>query len=218
MSQSFGNITNSSKINPSSGYGKRPSPKRGASSNHKGIDLPYPSGTDITSPLDGIITAAQDTSPDGCGGLIKIDHGTVNGSKLVSKFCHVSGFAGKKVKDSVKQGDVVGKSGGGTNDPMKGTSTGSHIHFEVLKDGNNVDPTPYYNQSFSVTKQELPDLTDLETDDDDESDSLKKSVVQKTVDLFKPILKPILDKFSINPFNENVKLDEEIKRIKELLK
>jgi murein DD-endopeptidase MepM/ murein hydrolase activator NlpD len=42
-----------------------------------------------------------------------------------------------KEGDRVRKGDVVGKAGN------TGTSTGIHLHFEILKDGKHVNPLSY---------------------------------------------------------------------------
>ena len=83
----FGNITNSGKAKISSKYGPR-NIGPGRSRNHKGIDIAYPSGTAITSPLDGVVERAASSAPK-CGGLLVINHGEFNGKKVKSKYCHV---------------------------------------------------------------------------------------------------------------------------------
>lgn len=121
-------------------YGPRNSPidpitgKRG-SSNHKGVDLAAKSGSPVYSPLDGVVIVVRDTGDNPCGGLLQIDHGT-----LVTKFCHLRQF-NTRVGKNVKKGQVVAYSGGGPKDPMRGTSTNEHLHYEILhKDGSPYDP------------------------------------------------------------------------------
>lgn len=103
---------------------------------HKGVDL---SGTDKTlvAPCDGVIgssTIIKDKSnlTWQWGNYIRID--TADGLKIF--MCHM---AARKVKvgQKVKAGDVVGIEGN------TGYSFGSHCHFEVRKNGESVDPTPY---------------------------------------------------------------------------
>lgn len=106
------------------------------SKNHKGVDISAASGSPVYAPADGKINAARDTTPDGCGGFISIDHGS-----LVTKFCHLKQWLVRE-NDKVKKGQVIGYSGGGPNDPHKGTSTGPHLHYEIIdKNGIALNPT-----------------------------------------------------------------------------
>ena len=103
---------------------------------HKGVDL---SGTDKTlvAPCDGVIGSSTIITDKSnltwqWGNYIRID--TADGLKIF--MCHM---AQRKVKvgQKVKAGDVVGIEGN------TGYSFGSHCHFEVRKNGESVDPTPY---------------------------------------------------------------------------
>lgn len=103
---------------------------------HKGVDL---SGTDKTlvAPCDGVIGSSTIITDKSnltwqWGNYIRID--TADGLKIY--MCHM---AQRKVKvgQKVKAGDVVGIEGN------TGYSFGSHCHFEVRKNGESVDPTPY---------------------------------------------------------------------------
>lgn len=103
---------------------------------HKGVDL---SGTDKTlvAPCDGVIGSSTIITDKSnltwqWGNYIRID--TPDGLKIF--MCHM---AARKVKvgQKVKAGDVVGIEGN------TGYSFGSHCHFEVRKNGESVDPTPY---------------------------------------------------------------------------
>jgi len=105
--------------------------------NHPGVDLKAASGTEIKSPADGKVLDAE-FKDNACGGTIQIEHG--NG--FVSRYCHC-----KDIKVSagqiVKQGEVVGLSGGAKGDKGAGRSTGAHLHFELKKNGQLVDPLDY---------------------------------------------------------------------------
>lgn len=103
---------------------------------HKGVDL---SGTDKTliAPCNGVIGSSTIITDKSnltwqWGNYIRID--TPDGLKIF--MCHM---AARKVKvgQKVKAGDVVGIEGN------TGYSFGSHCHFEVRKNGESVDPTPY---------------------------------------------------------------------------
>ena len=159
----FGNITNTGKAKISSKYGPR-NIGPGRSRNHKGIDISYPSGTSITSPLDGVIERAASNTPK-CGGLIVINHGEFNGKKVKSKYCHVKKVNVTKGQE-VTKGQIVGISGGGKNDPGRGNSTGPHIHFEIYENGVNVNPQPYYENSPSGQQTQLPSKIDTDNEND----------------------------------------------------
>lgn len=104
---------------------------------HPGVDLFANSGTEVKSPADGKVIDAG-MRDNGCGGTIYIEHS--NGFK--TRYCHI-----KKINvnqgDIIKRGDLIGLTGGAKNDPGAGHSTGAHLHFEVYKDGNLVDPMDY---------------------------------------------------------------------------
>ena len=120
--------------NITSKYGRRTT--KVGSKNHKGIDLAAKSNSPVYAPLDGIVTAARNSEPNPCGGFIKIDH-----DNLITKYCHLSRISVRQGQQ-VKRGQVIGYSGGGKNDPMPGSSTGSHLHYEILdKSGIAQNPT-----------------------------------------------------------------------------
>lgn len=111
----------------SSEFGLRNS--KSGSRNHKGIDISTPSGSPVYSPLDGVVEAARDTTPNPCGGFIQLNHNSVH-----TKFCHLSRIS-VRTGEQVKRGQLIGYSGGGKNDPMRGRATGAHLHYEILNSG-----------------------------------------------------------------------------------
>jgi murein DD-endopeptidase MepM/ murein hydrolase activator NlpD len=113
------------------------------SKNHKGVDIAAPSGTPIYAPKDGVVLSARDTSPNGCGGFIELKHDNV-----FTKFCHVSRWTVNQ-GSMVKQGQVIGYTGGGPNDAHRGSSTGSHLHYEILN-SNKVAINPLSAQNNLV--------------------------------------------------------------------
>ncbi|WP_238403228.1 murein hydrolase activator EnvC family protein [Paenibacillus mesophilus] len=114
----------------SSGFIHRINPVTKRSENHKGIDIPAPAGTEIHAAAPGTVIIAQWVS--GYGNTIVIDHG----GGLQTWYGHARGLAAKE-GDQVKAGDVVSYVG------STGQSTGNHLHFEVRKNGDPVDPIPY---------------------------------------------------------------------------
>jgi peptidoglycan hydrolase-like protein with peptidoglycan-binding domain len=104
---------------------------------HHGIDLKADSGTPIKSPLDGQIIDAE-IRADACGGTIRIQHA----DGLTSRYCHCKQINVKNGQ-SVKKGEIIGLTGGGQGDSGKGRSTGPHLHFELYKNGQIVNPVQY---------------------------------------------------------------------------
>lgn len=98
---------------------------------HAGIDIAGNIGDPVYAADNGRVVYAQ-YNDGGYGNLVQIDHG--NG--YVTYYGHNSELC-VKVGDVVGKGDVVAKLGN------TGRSTGPHLHFEVRKNGEPVDPTPY---------------------------------------------------------------------------
>lgn len=108
-------------------YGYRINPITKNKDFHKGVDIALPIGTDIHAGHDGIVTSAfYDTS---YGYYV-----VINGEKgIQSKYAHCNTLA-VKVGEVVKAGDVIAKSGN------TGNSTGPHLHLEILKNGQYLNP------------------------------------------------------------------------------
>jgi murein DD-endopeptidase MepM/ murein hydrolase activator NlpD len=114
----------------SSGYGYRNAPTRGASRNHKGIDIPGPVGTPIYATADGTIGRAQWVS--GYGKYVEINHGNL----VQTRYGHLSAMnvvPGQRIR----KGDVLGYMG------STGRSTGSHLHYEVRIAGEAINPMAF---------------------------------------------------------------------------
>jgi murein DD-endopeptidase MepM/ murein hydrolase activator NlpD len=96
---------------------------------HTGVDWGAPIGTPILAAGAGVIIKAEFTS--GYGRHIEIQH--ANG--YVTTYSHMSGFArGMAPGVHVMQGQVIGYLG------QSGLATGPHLHYEVIINGNYVDP------------------------------------------------------------------------------
>ena len=100
---------------------------------HEGIDIRAALGTPVRAPGDGKVIDATDhyRSGDAWGKVVVIDHG----HGLVTRFAHLDSYLVKK-GDKVRAGDVIAAVG------TTGKSTGPHLHFEVIQDGEMVDPAP----------------------------------------------------------------------------
>ncbi|RRR77019.1 MAG: M23 family metallopeptidase [Candidatus Viridilinea halotolerans] len=98
------------------------------------LDILTPSRTTIRAAAAG--TVIFRASSGAYGGLIKIRHA----GGLVSYYGHLQRFD-VALGQAVSKGQAIGLSGGGSNDPMRGTSTGAHLHFEVRdRDGGRTLP------------------------------------------------------------------------------
>ena len=105
------------------------------SKDHKGIDMRAPIGTPVKTIAGGKVTVAQ-SGIRGYGTAVYIDHGIINGKKVVSIYGHLS-KCNVKVGDNVKPGQVVAKSGN------TGVSQAPHLHVTILENGKAVDPKKY---------------------------------------------------------------------------
>ena len=125
----------------SSGFGMR-NIGGSASKNHKGVDITAPVGTAVYAPQDGTVVRAADTSPNGCGGFVKLHH---TGLNVHTKFCHLSKWVVKS-GDQVKKGQLIGYTGGKKGAQYAGNSTGPHLHYEVIGgDGLAMNPTKVHS-------------------------------------------------------------------------
>lgn len=96
---------------------------------HKGVDWTAPAGTPIFAAFDGQIVFQGDGGS--YGNLVRI--ADKDGSE--ARYAHMQGFAvANGVGTVVKAGDVIGYVG------TTGLSTGPHLHFELYRDGEAVDP------------------------------------------------------------------------------
>jgi hypothetical protein len=158
--------SNGKKVTITSPYGMRNGKM------HHGLDLRAKQGSNILAIADGVVTTVVLDSPI-CGGTLRIDHGTIDGKKIYSRFCHVSEFL-VDVGDEVKQGQIVAKSGGTPGTKGDGRTTGPHIHFEFGINGSAVNPKQYYDEMSEWTGTPIqPDKTEDETEDETDSDKNK---------------------------------------------
>jgi len=108
-------------------YGNRRDPFLGRLAFHGGIDFRTPTGTPIYSTGTGIVVHAGRNG--GYGKMVEIDHG--NG--ITTRYAHLSAVEVRE-GDHLTIGVRIGKSG------STGRSTGPHLHYEVRRNGNAVDP------------------------------------------------------------------------------
>jgi murein DD-endopeptidase MepM/ murein hydrolase activator NlpD len=111
----------------SSAYGWRSDPFHGKARFHSGIDLASAYGREVPVAAAGRVTFAGERGA--YGQLVVVEH--ENG--LETRYAHLSTIEVRAGQD-VALGDVVGRVG------QSGRATGPHLHFEVLLDGERIDP------------------------------------------------------------------------------
>jgi murein DD-endopeptidase MepM/ murein hydrolase activator NlpD len=114
----------------SSYFGERMDPFNGEEAFHKGVDFASDAGADVLAVAAGIITFAGPR--EGYGNLVEINHG--NG--YLTRYAHNEQVL-VSVGEEVERGQALAVVG------STGHSTGPHVHFEVLKDGRQIDPMAY---------------------------------------------------------------------------
>jgi murein DD-endopeptidase MepM/ murein hydrolase activator NlpD len=116
----------------SSTFGARSDPFTGRQAFHKGIDFAGREGNDVVAVASGVVTWVGDRY--GYGEMVEINHG--NG--YATRYAHNAENL-VSVGDTVKRGDVIARMGD------TGRATGPNLHFEVLLDGQAVDPLTVIN-------------------------------------------------------------------------
>lgn len=123
-------------------YGYRVHPISGEKDYHKAIDIAVAQGTEIIAAHDGTVTTA--TWHDSYGYYIALD----DGESLVTKYAHCSQLL-VSAGQQVQKGDVIAKVG------STGDSTGPHLHFEVIKNGQYLNPL-YFSETNDDGSGNLP--------------------------------------------------------------
>ncbi|ADY28528.1 MULTISPECIES: M23 family metallopeptidase [Cellulophaga] len=135
-------ISNEDLTRMASGYGWRSDPFTKVRKMHWGMDFTSPRGTPIYASGNGTVTRA-DASSTGYGKHIRIDHGY----GYLTLYAHLSKYnvtAGQKVK----RGDLIGFVG------STGRSEAPHLHYEVWKDGDRINPINFYYGNLSALEFE----------------------------------------------------------------
>src|SRR5690606_1459973 len=121
-----------------SGYGYRSDPFTKIRKMHWGMDFTSPTGTPIYATGDGVVLKA-DNSLSGYGNHIEINHGY----GYVTLYAHLSKYNCRKGQ-KVKRGDIIGYVG------STGRSEAPHLHYEVIKNGEKINPINFYYGSISA--------------------------------------------------------------------
>ncbi|HET7756180.1 MAG TPA: M23 family metallopeptidase [Steroidobacteraceae bacterium] len=114
----------------SSYFGERADPFDGREAFHKGVDFAGSVGSNVVAVAAGVVTWAGERS--GFGRLVEINHG----DGYVTRYAHNERML-VSVGQTVTRGEPIALMG------STGRSTGPHVHFEVLRNGRQVDPLSF---------------------------------------------------------------------------
>lgn len=118
----------------SSLFGYRTDPISGRKEFHLGVDLAGRTGMPVSSIASGIVTWSGPNQ--GYGNLVEINHG--NG--YITRYAHNKENL-VNVGERVEKGQMIAIMG------STGRSTGTHVHFEVLKNGQHINPRNYISSN-----------------------------------------------------------------------
>lgn len=114
-------------------FGPRTAPLPGASTNHNGVDVAVPVGTEVHAPWAGTVENVYSNSLGGKQMILRHNNGYKTGYAHLSEQLKAKG-------DRVRAGEVIALSGN------TGNSTGPHLHFTLTdKKGNKIDPETKFN-------------------------------------------------------------------------
>ena len=134
-------VSNKDLKRTASGWGMRMHPIYRIPRFHYGMDFTAPTGTDVFATGNGIVKEVDRNA--GYGNIIVIDHGY----GFETLYGHLS-RTNVKIGQVIKRGDVIGFVG------STGASTAPHLHYEVMKNGQKVNPQNYYFQDLNPLEYE----------------------------------------------------------------
>lgn len=114
----------------SSSYGRRTDPFSGKKSFHRGVDFAGKRGSEVVAVASGVVTRSE--KAPGYGNVVEIRHG----DGYTTLYAH-------NQENLVVEGDVVTKGEAIALLGSTGRSSGPHVHFEVHRNGKNVNPSRF---------------------------------------------------------------------------
>ena len=132
-------ISNKTLERLASGFGYRIDPIYKMPKMHTGLDFTAPQGTPVYATGDGVVSMAG-FDDGGYGNHIVINHG-YGYETLYGHMVKIKARRGEKVL----RGQVIGWVGN------TGKSTGPHCHYEVIKNGNKINPIHFFFNDLSAT-------------------------------------------------------------------
>lgn len=141
-------VSNEDLTRIASGFGMRIDPIYRTPRMHSGLDFTAPVGTPIFSTGKGKVVAVE-FNGGGYGNHVIIDHGY----GYQSHYAHMSRF-NCKVGQEVNRGDMIGYVGN------TGKSTGPHLHYEIIYNGEKIDPVHFfYNDLTNAQYEQMLELS-----------------------------------------------------------
>jgi len=113
-----------------SGFGRRTDPIEDGTDYHTGVDISAPYGSPVKAPAEGLVIFCG--WQQGYGNCLEVSHG----GGVVTRYAHLSKIL-VKPGQHLKRWQKIGLVG------TSGRSTGSHLHYEVLRNGQPKDPRRY---------------------------------------------------------------------------
>ena len=136
-------VSNKQLDHLASGFGMRMHPIYKVMKMHTGLDFASAIGTEIHASGDGVVEVVEDKF-SGYGRCVVLKHGF----GYQTLYAHMSVVKVRKGQ-KVKRGDVIGLVG------STGTSSGPHLHYEVIKDGIKIDPANFFFNDLSPEEYDL---------------------------------------------------------------
>lgn len=116
-----------------SGFGPRVNPFHKGLYDHLGVDIAMPRGTPVIATADGTVSQLKRSDLQaGYGNYLEIDHG----NRIVTRYAHLEEIQ-VRYGAKISRGDTIATVG------SSGGSVAPHLHYEILRNGQNIDPLPF---------------------------------------------------------------------------
>ncbi|MDQ7917545.1 M23 family metallopeptidase [Mesonia sp. MT50] len=135
-------VKNENLTRMASGYGMRMHPILKYRKKHNGMDFTAKTGTKVYATGDAVVKKASRTT--GYGNLVVLDHGF----GYETYYAHLSKYKVRKGQ-KVSRGEVIAEVG------STGLSTAPHLHYEVHKNGNVINPINFYHGDLTAEEYDI---------------------------------------------------------------
>lgn len=136
-------VSNKELKHLASGFGWRIHPVYKTEMFHSGIDFTAPTGTEIYATGNGVVERVE-INGHGYGNNVIINHG-FGYETLYGHMSRIKVYQGQKIS----RGELIGYVG------STGTSSGPHLHYEVIKNGEKVNPVNFFFNDLSPEEYRL---------------------------------------------------------------